>query len=78
MFNRLELTPTLEEYSITIGMPLKSKLVRPPTGIDAVRGLAPLLRIEIHMMRQILKTNHNTCPLAFLTDCFETTHDPKN
>lgn len=71
MFGGFELTPTLEEYSIITGMPLEKKLVKPSTGSLPWQGLARLLGTEIHVMRQILEGNNNTCPLEFMNACFQ-------
>lgn len=71
IFGRFELTPTLEEYIIITGMPLEKKLVKPSTGLIPIRGLARLLRTEVHTMIQILEDNHKTCPLEFMNACFQ-------
>lgn len=66
-----ELTPTLEEYSIAIGKPLKAELISPPIGIDPVVALSDFLRIKKDNVRKVLKAHRNTCHLSFLKECFE-------
>jgi len=36
MFGKFELTPTLEEYSLAIGISLGKELAKPPIGVDPV------------------------------------------
>lgn len=66
-----EFTPTLEEYSIAIGKPLKAELISPPIGIDPVVALSDFLRIKEDNVRKVLKAHRNTCHLSFLKECFE-------
>lgn len=68
IFGKFELTPTLEEYSLAIGMPLGSELVK-PIGIDPVVSLSRFLKN--HSVREIVQANNNAFPLSSLTECFE-------
>ncbi|KAI6686557.1 hypothetical protein NL676_032470 [Syzygium grande] len=50
IFGEFELTPTLEEYSIAIGMPLEAELVKPPIGIDPISELSQFLRVRAEVV----------------------------
>jgi len=64
------LTPTLEEYSVAIGMPLENELVRPPIDIDSISELSQFLEIEAERVRKIVKANCFACPFLFLERLF--------
>lgn len=70
IFGEHELTPTLEEYSVAIGMPLEKELVRPPIGIDSISELSQFLTIKAEMVRKVVKANCYACPFSFLAKCF--------
>ena len=70
IFGEFELTPTLEEYSIAIGIPLGTELVKPPIGIDPISELSQFLRVRAEVVRKVVKANCYACPFSFLAECF--------
>lgn len=70
IFGEYELTPTIEEYSVAIGMPLEKELVRPFIGIDSISELSEFLEIEAKRVRKVVKAICFACPFSFLKGCF--------
>lgn len=70
VFGKHELTFTLEEYSVALGISRGTELVRLSIGIKLISILSQFLRIEIAEVKKVVKANCNACPFTFSTKCF--------
>lgn len=61
-----EMVPTLEEYKAAIGVDFKSKIVKPPIGLNPVSVLAEFLNLKTSQVEKLIKTNTKRFPLSFL------------
>lgn len=70
IFDKHELTPTLEECSILVGKSLDSGLVNLLIGVEPALILSEYLNVNRDEVSKILKANRGSCPFSFLNLCF--------
>ncbi|XP_056166905.1 uncharacterized protein LOC130138026 [Syzygium oleosum] len=70
VFDRHELTPTLEEIQIIIGDVPSLSVVDPSLGVDPVPRLSQILGVPPPEIRTLLNRNSKGLPLAFLEQRF--------